>query len=163
MQAISLQIPALSPPPPADFSESGIALRIFDDIPKGFGVVAITGDYAGSHLLQHGEVAVYDERWRDDIGRDGFILTPGLYALEHQRPIAGSRHPDGRRLVTREVVEVLHWPYPTDWAYRELRSRMHRGARLRGRIEGPLYEWGILEMLLGPVVGIYRPQFGRAS
>lgn len=135
----------------------GLRLRIFDVIEDGFGVVAITGDDAGSHLLKRGEVAVYDEHWRDGIALTDFQLQPGLYCIEHQRTRHGAPA-DSRRRVEREVVMVFPDPRkPECWAYRALRSRPHRGVRLPARTEGPLYAWALPDLLLGPIVGIYRP------
>lgn len=149
----------------------GLSLRIFDTIPVGFGVVAVTGDDAGSHLLRQGEVAVFDERWRGETCRDTFRMTPGLYCYERQRApssmpnsMIADRFRDNDPVmmtVEREVVFVFPHPRRPDcWAYRQLRSRLYRGVRLTSRIEGPIYPWGILEMLRGPIVGIYRPTTG---
>lgn len=150
----------------------GLRLRIFDHIEAGFGVVPIVGDDAGSHMLKNGEVAVYDENWRDD---PNWELTPGLYCMEHQR-LPGGMHPEtagrmaimDRRMVRtrneREVVFVSRHPRSKDgWAYRELRSRLHRGVRLPARLEGPIYPWAMPELLLGPIVGIFRPNLAEAA
>lgn len=159
--------PITMPPEPGLPDLDGIRLRIFDRIEPGLNVVAIVGDDVGSHLLQEGEVAVYDERWREDPH-----LAPGLYVIEFQRPPASmparmiaerfAANDPVRMVCEREVVMVFRHPRcPEHWAYRQLRSRVHRGIRFPVRTEGPIYDWGLRDMLLGPVVGIYQPrQFG---
>lgn len=152
-----------------DRLEDGLRLRIFDEIEDGLGVVPITGNDAGSHMLCHGEVAVYDARWREVLCSEGFQLTPGLYCYERQRPPSSmpswmvaqrfAANDPVTMVVDRQVVMVFRHPRsPEHWAYQELRHRVHRGVRLTARTEGPIYEHGILGMLLGPIVGIYRPR-----
>ncbi|UAK25847.1 hypothetical protein [Sphingomonas nostoxanthinifaciens] len=146
----------------------GLKLRIFNEIEPGFGVVPILGDDAGSHMLRQGEVAVYDETWHDRVGRGEAALTPGLYCFERQRPpsctpnrMVADRFRDNdpvRMRCERNVVMVFPHPrQPEHWAYRDLRSRLYRGVRLSARTEGPIYEHGMFDMLLGPIVGIYQP------
>jgi hypothetical protein len=154
----------------------GLRLRIFDHIEAGFGVVPIVGGDAGSHMLKNGEIAVYDERWREQWQFRETGLKPGLYCVEFQRLPGGMmpetwhsyrsdrNYPRMPRLrIERQVVFVSRDPRSKDcWGYRELRSRLHRGVRLAARYEGPMYEWAVLDMILGPIVGLYRPNLEGA-
>jgi hypothetical protein len=156
---------------PDDF---GLSLHIFELIPPDCGVLAITGEDVGSPLLPTGEVAVYDGGWRDRVYRGQAELQPGLYVYERQRPPASmpnymiaDRFRDNDPVtmdIEREVVFVFRHPRnPECWAYRQLRSRLHRGVRMMARTEGPWYPDGLLAHLRGPVVGVYRPRIeGRA-
>jgi hypothetical protein len=153
----------------------GLRLRIFDHIEPGFGIVPIVGDDAGSHMLKNGEVAVYDEDWRDRRPAEDF--EPGLYCIEHQRLQGGMmpetwhrfthdrQHPHMPRLrIERNVVIVTRDPRNKEcWGYRDLRSRLHRGVRLPARYEGPIYDWAIRDLMLGPIVGLYRPNLSAAG
>lgn len=104
----------------------------------------------GVALLQ-GQVVVYDE---NDLHRNE-LQAGAFYVIEYQRPRSGLswaqfRTIDDRRVdASREVVRVVrrgdkaeHW-----WLH-------HAQSRF---VSGPLLEFNLTDMIVGKVVGIYRP------
>ena len=79
----------------------------------------------------------------------------GYFVVEYQHPRAGMSWylfptVDSRRLeIGREVVRVERWrPDPSMWSFR------HSGGFW---VSGPLVEFNLTDMIVGRVVGIYRP------
>ena len=113
-------------------------------------------------VVLEGMVFVFD---RHLVRVEGF-LEGSFYVREHQRPVAGMswethdrlNREHGRQMrsridVDREVVQAIRWPSAKEWALR-LAS---------GFVDGPYYDWGFGHDLIGKVVGIYRPETGRAN
>ncbi|MGE4304726.1 MAG: hypothetical protein AB7E24_11930 [Novosphingobium sp.] len=148
---VSEKCPASIDVTAAEIEQSGACLRIITSIDDGYGVVPVMEE--GGVLLRKGEVAVYkEERPRD--------LPPGLYCIEHQRPVSCSTRADSRRIIMREVVYVRpcrRAPGDGNWEYVSLRSKVIGGVRRYAQAEGPIYPWAAGDLLLGPVVGIYVP------
>lgn len=137
-----------------ELSALGARLRLIGSIERDYGVIPVRE--AGCVLLQPGEVAVFKEE-------RPYELEPGLYCLEHQRPVACSPLPDSPRVIEREVVYARPYSGPgkvaddNPWEYIQLESRLVNGVRRYARPEGPLACWALSTLLLGPVVGIYAP------
>ena len=112
-------------------------LGIYDLIPDRHDVVS---------LRRH--VAVFERR---EV-KTAQLAEGGLYVYEHQKPVAGSPQPDARRICTRKVVRIFRNTRPgidgEAWWTRDVDSPFLPG-------DGPWYDWGLCEMLIGRVVGIY--------
>lgn len=112
----------------------------FHSIPAGHGV-AILG----------GEVVVYDEQ---SLGIDG-LQAGAFYVVEYQRPHERmswqlhQQHDCQRVEARREVIRAEpSRQLPDHWAMRHA----------SGSSSGPICENNLAEMILGRVVGIYRPK-----
>jgi hypothetical protein len=135
----------LAPSPTApDMDTSSLAM--FTSIPPRHGVA-----------VMQGLVAVYDE---EILHREG-LIEGGFYVVEYQRPRAcmswTAYHEDRlRRLDTsREVVRVERSNRSPDlWMMRHAQSMW---------VSGPLHDINLGDMIVGRVVGIYRPsEMGEA-
>lgn len=141
--------------------ETAFALRIFDHIPEGYGVVEV--DKTGGGMLRPGEVAVYE---REPFGHVplGTLVDGAIYVQEHQREVAPQS--DSRRIITRKIVRIYRatgalakgiTSPDTAWYARSLNAPFRPG-------EGPYYDFALAGSLIGRVVGIYAPgAIGGAS
>lgn len=139
----SMDVALISPPTAhgeAVWEESAGGLSLFATIPKGHGVVAIAG-----------QVAIYDE---DDLRRNE-LQDGAFYVVEYQSPRSGMSwqtfHADDRRRLdtSREVVRAVRCQRnPEHWWLRHARASF---------VSGPMLDFNLTDMIVGKVVGIYRP------
>lgn len=130
------------PPVKADL----LKLKVLAQVPTGCGVAVLAGAVI---VYDEGDVQSLDQGW--------------LYVIEHQRMPAGMhrqtyheqslehlrRREHAIQVETkREVVRVERSALnPEYWQY----------TKASGHTEGPLYEWGLMTMIVGRVVGFYDP------
>jgi hypothetical protein len=144
-------LPVAPDPIRDEMAELGAKLQLISSIEPGFNVVPVTED--GGVLLRRGEVAVFKEQ---RVHASEFLA--GLYVRERQRPVAMSNLPDSPRIIEREVVLARPSSRKGEcWEYRTLESRIIRGVRRYTGWEGPIWNYALDHMLIGPVVGIYAP------
>jgi hypothetical protein len=137
-----------------DAGEVALQLEIFDSVPHGFIVHAIHDDRMAP-LLKAGEVAVIESN-----GQAGWYpVDGGLFLIEHVSPppLTGLRYE--RRV--RSVVQTNLRRRKDDQAHWWTCPLNHGDALAGGSIlhvsDGPFDEGHLTDKLLGPVVGIYRP------
>ncbi|KKC27313.1 hypothetical protein [Sphingomonas sp. SRS2] len=162
---------ALATLPPGD------SLPIVSRIRPGLGVVPIIDDH--NVLLQLGDVAVYSTDW---LYRDP--ITPGLWAIEYQRPpscmpyeMVARRFADREPVrfeVTRSVVRIARYenrrpdlnPHLDDhWMIHPLSpvGGIYNGRAALRMSDGPIWTYHLTEKLLGPIIGIYAPMLAASE
>lgn len=136
------RLPAVVQLPAVHHDDPLPALGIYDHIPDGFDVTPIRTC-----------VAVFS---REEIGTTD-LIEGGIYVYENQRPVALSPFPDSRRICTRKVVRIYRDSrVEGTWRVRDLDRPFVPG-------DGPYYDWGLADMLIGRVVGVYQPNAAVAS
>lgn len=124
---------------PARNPRSDTALQIFDRVPAGFLAHAAT-DNSALPLIGQGEVAVIDPN--DFQPTDG-----GIFVIAWRSPRVRSAR-GGAEWHIVETYETTRG-LPGWWA-----GRLQPGAFK----DGPYESWQLAEMLVGRVVGLYRPR-----
>jgi hypothetical protein len=132
-------VPPLNPP-----AADPLSLARLSHVPAGHSVAVLAG-----------HVVIYDT------GRLGELEEGGLYVIESQRAPGGMspetyhrrsldhflrREPPVQLVTERQVVRAARWQRdPNNWQY----------TTAKGFTEYPLYEWGLRDLIVGRVVGIY--------
>ena len=138
-----------------------VHLEIIPKIERGMGVVAVQ-DNLGAPLLCFGDVAVYSEDFFSH-----FPLVEGIYCIQYQSTTACMPRADWARHfvegtasqleIRRSVVQVRRCPYAEDrWITQPLGPQGFRGGYFVVS-DGPFDDVHLINKLLGPVIGIYRP------
>ncbi|WCT75016.1 hypothetical protein PQ455_07310 [Sphingomonas naphthae] len=149
MAAAAAAMRAVAEPLEVEMRGDCLRLQIFDTILPGFGIEPVRHD--GLTLLRPGEVAVYEEGWAK-------YNEPveGFYCIERQTPLAPQ--PDSRRQIEREIAFVRRCARrPDSWETISLYSKVIHDQRRYANPQGPYYDWALRQMILGPIVGLYRP------
>jgi hypothetical protein len=131
-------------------SPTGISLEVFDRVPI-WAIVHAAADNSTAPLIREGEVAVVESD-----GRTGFIPKDGgLYLIEWVGPPTNAF--GSREWRTRAIMQARKSDKGVWWA--SPYARTFRGKRVFVCSDGPYRdEFAMADKLLGPVVGIYRPQ-----